>query len=169
MLYCANDRMLKWPQAKLPIAFSSNICHTVTLGGLQCCFFAFIASPTSQSQAVNVVSSQWFYACWAACCGCSLWDNLRGSDKCSSSSSSSSSSSRGTSSSSLSYQLTPATSSRLKCAATRLHCIVYCATGTLPPDQRVVRVYSLRNHSIYCVEFQFFLSPLLTPNLSQVK
>ena len=29
--------------------------------------------------------------------------------------------------------------------------------------------YHLRNHSINCVEFEFFLSPLLMPNLSQAK
>ena len=40
---------------------------------------------------------------------------------------------------------------------------------TLPQDQRVVKVYRLQNHSINCVEFEFLLSPLLTPNLSQEK
>ena len=34
---------------------------------------------------------------------------------------------------------------------------------------RVVKVYSLRNHSLNCVEFEFFLSLLLMPNLSQAK
>ena len=29
--------------------------------------------------------------------------------------------------------------------------------------------YRLRNHSINCVEFQFYLSPLLMPNLSQAQ
>ena len=34
---------------------------------------------------------------------------------------------------------------------------------------KLYRFYRLRNHSINCVEFEFFLSPLLMPNLSQVK
>ena len=37
-------------------------------------------------------------------------------------------------------------------------------TSTLQPD-----FYRLRNHSITCVEFEFFLSSLLMPNLSQAK
>ena len=42
-------------------------------------------------------------------------------------------------------------------------------TWTVQPNQRVVRFYSLRNHSINCAEFEVFSSPLLMPYLSQAK